>query len=658
MNAQAPSGRGGGPIGETWLRFGLLVIAAFASAVSIGVALWFAVYNERANRALQTCAAASDDPATWSLCGLDDARHRVAFGLLVGAAVVLVALAAWAVQARARRNGLQAFPLPPVLQRAVTEPVLDATNGRRPPSLVWRPDRPTAMARADGVARPYIEVGPNWAVSAVRDPAAARAVLLHELHHVRSRDVVPSGTAYWLGPVVGLLGVGYLVQLVISTTGAPVLDSAIRVGVIVLVIAVGRAAVLRSREHEADLAAARTEPEGIRRLMGAGAPMPSRFGAPFHLHPSRSDRAAVIDRPWLTLQPGPGDGILVGFSAAVGGQVLAELWRTWSPGQAVLLGDLAGWGVAGAVLGAWVTAMLLRSESVPVAGRRARLLVFTGLTALAASVGRLLFDAGIGLPIRWPEQLVFGLLGVVALWCALQALVVWIRAAAGSAGSGREGGSRWAGVLIVVGAVLGGLALGNAGTVATFADLIGQMGAGFGVFEGLVVIASTHATGGPALVLAVALILSSALVVVTVRRRSTVPRSRRTVVIGVVAGVVAALIAHGIRRLAADAADLSALALATQGAVTTIIAVGAIAAGTRVALAPQRACLAAGVGSLTTALGTAVLRADPSAVGVVLFTVGPPTLLAALAMGVAAVFTRNRRPLPSPHGTHAVEHIA
>jgi hypothetical protein len=92
--------------------------------------------------------------------------------------------------------------------------------------------------------------------------------------------------------------------------------------------------------------------------------------------------------------------------------------------------------------------------------------------------------------------------------------------------------------------------------------------------------------------------------------------------------------------------------------VTTIIAVGAIAAGIRVALAPQRACLAAGVGSVTTALGSAVLRADPSAVAVVLFTVGSPTLLAAVAMGVAAVITRDRRTLPSPHGADAVEHVA
>lgn len=652
MTGPARTGGPAGPVGETWLRFGLLVTGAFASAVSIGLALWFAVYADRAARSLVACADLATDPVTAPLCGLTDARHRVLFAVAVGAGTLVSAAVAWAVRETWVRRRRVPFPMPDLLRRTVVGPVLDGSGTC--PAFLWRPRRPIAMARATGTVRPAIEVGTNWAGLAARDPAVGRAVLAHEAHHVRSRDVVPSGTAFWLGPAVGLLGAGYLAQLVVLTSGAPVVDGVVRVAAIVAVVALGRAAVLRSREHEADLAAARTEPDGIRRLVAPAAPAPApptllgRLREPVRSHPSPAARAAVLDRPWATLLPGPGDGVLVGFSAAVTGQVLAVLWRTWNPGPAVLLGDAVGWGIAGAALGGWVTAMLLRASAVP-REHGTRLLAFTALTALAASAATLLFRAGVGLPIRWPGDAVLWAAGALMLGLSLQALVSWVRAVTGRAG----GGGRRGVAVVVTGGLLGGLVLGNAATVATFTDLIDQTGGAIGTLDGLLLVVTVQTTSDAATLLAVVLLAVSAAVLLAARSRGRVAASRRTLLGGVLAGVVAAAVAAAFRSYGTGGtADPAAVATAAQWSVTAVLVAGGLVAVRR-DLGPQRACLAAGIGAVTASLLTAVLRADPAAVPAVLpLSLGPAVIVAAVAAGlVPAGF-------PAPSARPAVERTA
>ncbi len=141
-----------------------------------------------------------------------------------------------------------------VRQRAGTGPV------------VWLLQPLNARLSAFAFGRPgrrFVAVSGGAAVAAVREPAAFEAVILHELAHIKNRDIDQTylALAIWRAFVVAALLPLAVVLIVSRVLGEPQL-LIWRMAVLALIVYSLRNAILRSREFDAD-ARARQIDRGI-----------------------------------------------------------------------------------------------------------------------------------------------------------------------------------------------------------------------------------------------------------------------------------------------------------------------------------------------------------------------------------------------------------
>ncbi len=657
---------------ETWARFTLLVLASVATLLSVAESMWFGLFRSEGQDTLFRCEALDplDVQGLRSACMVESARGRVGWVLAVGAGLAVVTVLVVAVAGSLRRRDLTAAAARPALRAAADAAFVGL---RRTPQLVTRRGGLIAMARADGALRPYVEIGSNWAVLAVVDPPRARAVLAHEAHHLRSRDVYPSRVSWWTAPVIGIFAATGLMVFGLGG-GAALVDAAVRTVAMVAVVLAGRASVLRAREFAADIAAGALEPEATSRWLAMrGAAAEQWWRRMWAVHPSVAERAATLADParWtLTWQ----DGLVVGVAGAATGSVFAELLRSWRISvDTPYWAELVGWLASGAVIGAWATTMVLRAVLAARAGSApVRLEVFAATLVVGVLVGVTLFDTAFQLPIdplpgSWTEFvgwlfLAMGLVGTVAL---VRGLVEWWldRAPAGIRG-------RAIGVPIWVGAVLTALVLG---VLATFARQLHDIGsAGLTPAEdvldqavGAAIVVAASYPAGLSLLLVVLVVL--ALMVLPSRRGTAAPGwltrtgqdrpegavrppvlVRGCLVAGVVAGLLgigAFVVFDALRPDPVNWHDAVVLALVPPLLIGGLGAMAgvAVAASVRTVELP-RAVLAAAVASLVAAVGVAVIQADLAALTFVLRQVAAIAVFGTVVLaGVLVSVARDRR---------------
>ena len=173
-----------------------------------------------------------------------------------------------------------------VRQRAGTGPV------------VWLLQPLNARLSAFAFGRPgrrFVAVSGEAVVATVRKPAALDAVILHELAHVKNRDIDQTylALAIWRAFVVAAL-LPLVVTVIVQGYLGGWQRFLWRIAVLTLIVYLLRNAVLRSREFDAD-ARARTRP-----------PDPAGSGAGGPAGPHRTARlAAGLDAP---AGPGPSGG--------------------------------------------------------------------------------------------------------------------------------------------------------------------------------------------------------------------------------------------------------------------------------------------------------------------------------------------------------------
>jgi hypothetical protein len=207
--------------------------------------------------------------------GLAEAGNRCAAGLDrdqgIGMAVgaVLVPAAAWLLmlggglglrwRLRRRRSGLADAPAGQAAAKRFGAwcDACDLKGRRRPRLLLAAPGRGTAAAFTTGLpaGRPLVLVPVNLACA---DQATLDFVILHELAHVRSRDLTWASAVWWAGwlsvPAV-LLAASPVVSLPSTLLGdfGRALETAAVLSAALLAL---RASLLRRREHAADQHAA------------------------------------------------------------------------------------------------------------------------------------------------------------------------------------------------------------------------------------------------------------------------------------------------------------------------------------------------------------------------------------------------------------------
>ena len=197
--------------------------------------------------------------------------------------------------------------------------------------MVWllQPLNARLSAFAFGLpGRRRVAVTGGAAIAAVKKPAEFNAVVLHELSHIKNRDIDQTylALAIWRAFVVAALLPLAVVLIVSRVLGEPQL-LIWRIVVLALIVYSLRNAILRSREFDADARARQLDP-GIA-LDAVFADLPARTGRwAWHLgwtHPPGQQRAAALRDPAPLYRFGLWDGLSIGLVAALGATTTHEI---------------------------------------------------------------------------------------------------------------------------------------------------------------------------------------------------------------------------------------------------------------------------------------------------------------------------------------------
>jgi hypothetical protein len=329
---------------------------------------------------------------------------------------------------------------------------LDEVESRRRPTLHVDVLRAHRGGRVVGTnRRPHVKLG----IGLLRgdepaNRAALRAVLRHELAHIRNRDLVLSALVVVVPAVyLAVVALPLLLTTALAYDTDAVWPAGWRLAALLVVLLLVRASVFRAREHYADVRAASVSRGGqdsafLRdafdahptRLPGSGSTrgLGTRVGAlltPFRVHPDPRRREAVVARPDALLRPSTVEALATGVVAGVAFPYL-RLVAALLVQEASLAALFAGTGVGALVATVVGTSMwraaqaaLVRGEGPPWGVR----------PALALAAGLLLGDVLAPLSVTtWPS-LVLGrpgaaLVGAAVLALGLVVLLRWIAVSA------------------------------------------------------------------------------------------------------------------------------------------------------------------------------------------------------------------------------------
>lgn len=329
---------------KTSFRFALLIAAVVTSSAMTYEAIYTATPRGTALVALiRTCQARAlaSHPSGWSsyaaalgqakACRAGAERMEGLWALLgIGVLCVLAAaiywIQPWWYQRRMRLTPLTSEEAPALVERLEQ---LRERAGIGPVTWLAQPFKFQLSAFAFGrFRRRFVAISGGAVVMWNRQPPVFDAVVLHELSHIRNRDIDQAylAVAIWRAFVVAAL-VPMAALLIFSRQ----LDSPPallwRVVVLALLVYLLRNSILRAREFDADARVAQLDPgTGLGQVL-AGMP-PRRGWRVWHLgwvHPSGQERAAALLDPAPLYRCGFWDGLAIGLVAATGAEASQSL---------------------------------------------------------------------------------------------------------------------------------------------------------------------------------------------------------------------------------------------------------------------------------------------------------------------------------------------
>jgi Zn-dependent protease with chaperone function len=322
----------------------LLIAAVLASSVFVYQAIYLATSRGAAvvlliRRCTAQALARNPGGATAyaralgqaSVCW-SGAEHAEGLWVLLGIGVLAVlALAIFGVQPwwyrwRMRLDRLTGQKAPALLPRLEE---LRRHAGAGPVVWLLQPYNSRVSAFAfGGFRRRFVAVSGGAAVAAVQRPEVFTGVVLHELAHIRNRDITQTylAVAIWRAFVAAVL-VPLAVLLVLGLDVPSPQRVIWRTAVLALIVYLLRNAIVRSREFDADARVRELDPDtALGRVLES---LPARPGRWFRrlgwLHPSGQERAAALRDPRPLFHCGFADGMAVGLVTAIGASAAQEL---------------------------------------------------------------------------------------------------------------------------------------------------------------------------------------------------------------------------------------------------------------------------------------------------------------------------------------------
>ncbi len=302
---------------ETGGRFLLLILSGTAAALFAYNWVYFGITNSAHDAAISLRCAAEAGPvgagagntaayaarsSRFSDCITQVTHPKGLFMLACLAALFLLATALYLATPwwKLRRGGWR--PLDPADAPAVVDELArlaHASDLRREPRFVWNPLDPAATALAFGrPRRHYVALRGGLVLMYFTDPEFFRSVVLHELAHLRNRDVDRTyfTMAFWYAFVIAAL-----VPLAIALSDDSsdvILSVAWRMAVLSGLVYLTRNGVLRTREMYADARAEASGASGLHRVLAAMTNVPRRpVLTVLRLHPDPRTRADALSDP-------------------------------------------------------------------------------------------------------------------------------------------------------------------------------------------------------------------------------------------------------------------------------------------------------------------------------------------------------------------------
>ncbi|MFI7602518.1 M48 family metalloprotease [Actinoplanes sp. NPDC049681] len=620
---------------STTARFLLLVVATVAAGLFVGVFVHNMVAGGRWQREVAACAPGLLDPSpgivAWQAdladCTAGAEQRRAMFAL---AGLATAAAAAFVIFRCSPRHLERRRRLRPADERFATArqrfaELSHAAGLPRPPTLMTGPAT-QRDAFSYGLPGNQRVVMPTAVLLRPQRPEFA-ALAAHELAHVAGRDVTVAWAAKSIGYAVAPLLLVPVLLAVLMGELSLLSDYVWRAVLLGAVVALTRAAILRSREHDADLRAARRG-SNVAALSAVLAGMPNaghrRLRRLLANHPCSHSRIAVLDNPAGIARASFVDGAAAAFLAGLLPSLIDLAVIPLLTGTSHIgVTDLAAAAVTGPLVGAtiglafWRACLVRRVAGGDVRPAPAAAGVFVGfLLGGAASLAQY----GHRPPFLWVPAL-----------CAVGATVVTVGLGelwSDAAGRLRRARSFWLSAVIVPGLLF---------TAVLWAGIKVQKSLEWGGW-GLASATLTGYFARPAMVAATMLLALSAAWPLWAARRDTLtpawlleygPRNRWAaadrrgarfaVIAGIVAGACGAAVIGAFRALAGaaqDNADASQrlytyVLLAGTVAIVAAIAVEACwpgrGAGAALVTTPVAAVTAmVGVVALNTALGGAL----------------------------------------------------
>lgn len=319
-------------------RFVLLVTALFGTSAFIWNLLYYTVHPRAADIYTACVVKAHVPPGATPgsytkefLACTAPGRHEEALWVLSGLALLALTTAALHVSLPWLRTAWQRLaPLRPDIDPGeaalskVLESLVAQAGLRVKPRFYVAPNCEQAGALAFGRLGDY-RVRLNYGLidKGAEDPEHLRTVVLHELAHIRNRDIDITYLTVALTLSFVPLGLVPLAVALAGTDSGNALDVGWRAVVLVGLVCLTAAAVLRVRETAADVRAASWSGArvGLLRLLTTP-PAPGQrrwfwLRGPLALHPSGPQRAAQVRCPAGLFRLGFTECLAVGLSATV-----------------------------------------------------------------------------------------------------------------------------------------------------------------------------------------------------------------------------------------------------------------------------------------------------------------------------------------------------
>lgn len=302
--------------------------------------------------------------------------------VLLAAALIFHVAPRWTIRRR-RLSPLTAGDAPEVVE--YLDALCDEMRLGRAPSFLWNPLNATRSAFAFGnLSRRHVAMNMGLVAQFFADREAFRAVVLHELSHLKNADLSRTqfANAIWIAFLLLAALPGLLLSLFVDAprSGFALIGWS-RLWQVVLMTALvtfGRNSILRAREYHADVRASTylARPDGLQQVLAAAPPAPRRgLRRWFATHPPPGRRIDVLNdtRPlfFATFEVAAITGVIMGIIYATN-----DLWATslgrqyW--GQNAVLSLLLAFLLMGTVgLSVWrgTTAALLRPPARQRLGR-------------------------------------------------------------------------------------------------------------------------------------------------------------------------------------------------------------------------------------------------------------------------------------------------